>query len=258
MVDVPDSQGRWAFEGDPWWREGMDPLALVSLNTALVDADAPLVPDENGREVPPEYFERFADVLPSDLFYLWRRYGFGSFNDGWVWLTDPVMWQPMLNDWLSRVELPFADEWLVVLRSAFGSLTCWGPSTGQSLDIDPVNGLVAPTDESSRVARFGGRMVISTLGSQAAGLRDPELADGPAFARALSLAGPLTEDTVYGYVPMLALGGDPATSQIEVMNARVHLSLLAQTTPVHVMQDMGALLDHAMAWVEDDRRGGSV
>ena len=72
----------------------------------------------------------------------------------------------------------------------------------------------------------------------------------------MSLAGPLTEDTVYGYVPMLALGGDPATSQIEVMNARVHLSLLAQTTPAQVMQDMGPLLDQAMAWLKNDQQDG--
>ncbi|GAB3714315.1 GAD-like domain-containing protein [Mariniluteicoccus flavus] len=184
----------------------------------------------NGRPVPAHYYDQYAGQLPTDLFYLWRRYGFGGFNDGWVWLTDPAHWQPMLDTWLTDVELPFDDDLTVVLRTALGELHCWGPRTGRSLTITPIHGLLNPNNQASRMLTHRGRMASSALGTEAGsvwGVNDDP--DVPLFQRALAQHGPVTETTIYGFIPTLALGGDGTTT--EIVDARVHLDLLHQPPP---------------------------
>jgi hypothetical protein len=43
---------------------------------------------------------------------------------------------------------------------------------------------------------------------------------------------------MYGFVPALALGGEPSLERLQKLNAKVHLDIIAQMTELQVMADV--------------------
>lgn len=64
-----------------------------------------------------------------------------------------------------------------------------------------------------------------------------EVDDQPLFERALEKLGPLDHDTMYGFVPALALGGEPSLDLLQKLSAQAHLDVLSQMTELQVMAD---------------------
>ena len=62
--------------------------------------------------------------------------------------------------------------------------------------------------------------------------------DQPLFERALAKLGPLDHDTMYGFVPALALGGEPSLDRLQKLEAHIHLSILSQVTELRIMADV--------------------
>jgi hypothetical protein len=60
----------------------------------------------------------------------------------------------------------------------------------------------------------------------------------PLFERALAKLGALDHDTLYGFVPALALGGEARLDRRQKLDAHVHLDILSQVTAVQVMADV--------------------
>lgn len=89
----------------------------------------------------------------------------------------------------------------------------------------------------ARKARSGKLMADADLfGTEAYDLKD--VVDQPLFERALAKLGPLDHDTMYGFVPALALGGEPSLERLQKLDAHVHLDILAQMTELQVMADV--------------------
>ena len=60
----------------------------------------------------------------------------------------------------------------------------------------------------------------------------------PLFERALAKLGPLDHDTMYGFVPALALGGKAMLDNLQKLDAHVHLNIIAQVTERQIMRDI--------------------
>jgi hypothetical protein len=43
---------------------------------------------------------------------------------------------------------------------------------------------------------------------------------------------------MYGFVPMLSMGGSPKLESLQKLDAHVHLSILAQSTERQIMRDI--------------------
>lgn len=190
--------------------------------------------------VPSERYDQFGKVVPDLLLAFWREFGFAGFADGRLWLCDPVAWQPAVDLWTRDLDLPMGtDAWIAVCRTAFGRMQLWGRRTGMSLTITPYRGWILPTDQSDRMASPEDRddQVYAALLAQ-----DPESVDvadedsRPLFDRVLAGQGPVGPDTVYGFVPALALGGPPRAENVEIFDAAVHLRLLSELTPRRIMR----------------------
>ncbi|MFB8003509.1 GAD-like domain-containing protein [Nocardia sp. NPDC056000] len=195
--------------------------------------------------VPPERFEKYRDVVPEFLLRVWRELGFSGFLDGLVWVCDPDVWQPVVDEWTAGLRLSIgSDEWIAVSRSAFGQMQLWGRRTGMSLMIIPHRGWYVVDDCSSEMSNSDDRdlLVYAALVTS-----DPNSLDivgdddKPLFSRVLRRLGPVGAETMYGFVPAAALGGSMLPRNIEILDAAAHMKVLSDVTPRSLFADLPPL-----------------
>jgi hypothetical protein len=177
-------------------------------------------PDESYRSFKAIDAKRLGERLPPALRLLAEGDGWASYADQSLWLCDPDEWNGVASPWMEEG----AETADVVMRSGFGDLVVWDGA---------VFWLVMP-HESARM-RYALRDDFLLRYS----LPKPEtyfqLELPERMARGRKEAGPLKHDTIYTFVPALALGGDEKKSKVETAKAREGLSILAQLAPVETM-----------------------
>jgi hypothetical protein len=200
-------------------------------------------PPISRRDVPPEKIEKFRGKLPDKLLEYWQVYGWCGYAKGLLWTVDPDEWDDTLEDWIGDTPFMEKDAYYVIARSAFGGLVFWGTHTGQSLQVTTPYGWVYPSFDPEAFARRGPdkelQLFFSSASRSAFDLNDPE--EKPLFERALEKLGPLDHDTLYGFVPALALGGEPRLERLQKLDAHVHLNILSQLVELQVMPDLALM-----------------
>ncbi|ATD09359.1 hypothetical protein PPIS_b0142 [Pseudoalteromonas piscicida] len=68
-----------------------------------------------------------------------------------------------------------------------------------------------------------------------------DINDLPLFERAVEKLGLLENGEIYGFVPALALGGEPKLENLQKVKATEHLAFLADLGEKRVMADIVAL-----------------
>jgi hypothetical protein len=196
-------------------------------------------PPINRREVPPEKIEKFRGKLPDKLLEYWQTYGWCGYAKGLFWTVDPDEWDDVIDDWLGETSFVEKDAYYVIARSAFGKLVLWGTQTGQSLRVVAPYGWVYPSfdpDFKEDGPDLSVQLFFSASSRDTYDETDTE--EKPLFERALEKLGPLDHDTMYGFVPALALGGEPKLERLQKLDAHVHLNILSQVTELQIMADV--------------------
>lgn len=197
--------------------------------------------------VPEEYFERFADILPRSVLRVWRRFGFEGFGDGLFWITDPIVWAPVVQEWLDSVgdRLPISDTFHCLSRSAMGNLFLWGENTGDSIEIDPtyseviIDQLAIQSANNPGVRQQQGRIVF--IGPANHGIYEPEGVDGkPLPPQALERLGPVDAGQEYGFVLPPVMGGPISVDNLRIVDAYSYLTLQAQQGDITISDPVGA------------------
>jgi hypothetical protein len=163
---------------------------------------------------------RLEGRLAPTLLELAAQDGWTSYNNRAVWLCDPDDWAGVAAPWLDQ-GVAKAD---MMIRTAFGEMIVWDGTFFW---------LVMPHEAvRMRLTEWDDWLLGSTLPLPDFYFRDelPRLVE-----RATQQVGPVGPDTMFSYVPALALGGTPETSRIEIAGAREALALLSQLAPVTVV-----------------------
>lgn len=193
------------------------------------------------RDVPSEKIEKFRGKLPDKLLEYWQEFGWCGYAKGLFWTVDPDEWEDELDAWIGDTEFMERDAYYVIARTAFGELILWGEKTGQSLKAITAYGMIFPAFNSEEFSRRGPdksiQLCFACFSRDAFDLKDSN--GVPLFERALERLGPLDYDTMYGFVPALALGGDPKLENLQKLDAHVHLDILSQVTERQIMHDIG-------------------
>ncbi len=192
--------------------------------------------------VPPETIEKFRGRLPDKLLEYWQIYGWCGYAKGLFWTVDPEAWEETMLDWIGETPFVERDTYHVIARTAFGDLILWGEKTGQSLKVVTSWGMIYPNFDLQEFVSRGANLSLQLFFASSS--RDEfDLMDDksrPLFERALAKLGPLDHDTVYGFVPALALSGSPSLQSLQKLDAQVHLSILSQITERQIMRDINA------------------
>ena len=214
-----------------------------------------------GHGVGEEHVERFSGVLPESVLYVWRRFGFDGFGDGRFWITDPLVWAPVVDAWLEGTALPFPDQrWWCLNRTAMGDMQLWGEISGPALDVDPILGTLWPSagdaaDMDNFVMRE--RMGCLTFTSPLKDSFEDEVSGRLVVDEAIERLGPVGEGQVYGFTPAYCFTGRMEARLLGVEDAIAHLVFLAQAQDHQLEQDFSAATAQIAAQIATDDGGGS-
>lgn len=154
-----------------------------------------------------ELIQRFSGTLPDFILAIWERYGLTCHADGEVWFTNP-------DDFTDVVRAFFGEKYpfLIFARHSFGYLHA---ILGNRLYI------IHP-----QIARAKDMGSVELVEIQ---IKDIIYSDGrhKDHISALKKLGPINEDQMYGYVPMLALGGDGSLKETRIVQMHEYLLLVA-------------------------------
>ena len=190
-------------------------------------------PGERYKDVSAEALERYRNLFPKDLVDFWATEGWASYADGLLWTVDPEEYAWIAEEWIKNCpEVPAAGLH-VIARNAYGELYCLSLEGGCIVKIScPTGNIIAPRS----LLKLKGDAVRAA--QTFFGMASPERFDlfdvdgARIFPRALAKLGPVGENEIYGFVPIITLGGETCISNTEKFRMDVHLDiLLASTEP---------------------------
>ena len=214
-----------------------------------------------GHGISGEHVERFSGVLPESVLYVWRRFGFDGFADGRFWITDPLVWAPVVDAWVEGTALPFPDQkWWCLNRTAMGDMELWGEISGPALDVDPILGTLRPSagdaaDMDNFVMRE--RMGCLTFTSPLKDVFEDEVSGRLVVDEAIERLGPVGEGQVYGFTPAYCFTGRMEARLLGVEDAIAHLVFLAQAQDHQLVEDFSAATAQIAAQIATDDGGES-
>ena len=209
-----------------------------------------------GHGVGEEHVERFSGVLPESVLYVWRRFGFDGFADGRFWITDPLVWAPVVDAWVEGTALPFPDQkWWCLNRTAMGDMQLWGEISGPALDVDPILGTLRPSAGSARrmsdpVKRE--RMGRTVFTSPISDSFEDDVSGRLVVDEAIERLGPVGEGQVYGFTPAYCFTGRMEARLLGVEDAIAHLVFLAQAQDHQLVEDFSAATAQIAAQIATD------
>lgn len=175
--------------------------------------------------------------IPKAINEIWDRVGLGVFNKGYFQLCDPRKYKSIISN-IFAGDLDFStDATHVIGFSAFGRLIAWNENY-RIVNIDLVNGQIwcrhfqqSKTDIDQNMSLISGLMVWD---QPAADIKDKN--GKGMFAKALLRLGALHYGYIYGFRPILALGGSRESERLVVYEALSHMAILSQATPMKLME----------------------
>jgi len=179
--------------------------------------------------VPETAFATYEGTLPKCLLSYWREFGWCSFCNGLVWIVDPGLFRGRIGSWLSETPEFAGTDYYVFARSAFGSLYAYRPETGDVIRVVTTLNLIFAKRTLGKPVADKERVIQSFFA--AAQPKDFDVVgedNVPLFSRALESLGPLTASEVYGFEPLLVLGGSASVSHLKRLRLDVHLDIMRQ------------------------------
>lgn len=159
-------------------------------------------------------YDKYEKILPSELIEVWKKYGMGSFFDGYLKMINPEEYQKLIVDTYFRgnVSIP-------IFITAFGDVICWEENRYIRM-IKYKNGVF-------KGMAAGFEFFFEDLDN---GLYDKEYFEFSRYHEAVKLLGKIEYDECFGYVPLLGLGGSEKVQNLKKVKIREHIELITQMT----------------------------
>ncbi len=181
--------------------------------------------------------EHYRKRVPEALIEFWEQYRTGIIMEGYFQFCDPARYT-------SIMELIFHDDndlrpeqTHMLGFGAFGTIVAWN-EVHQNVGINLVNGQVTCQ------ALFGGKAEDPNIAvtSELMLLDDATFDEYDAdvkklFKRAKPKLGKLGPGQIYGFKPILALGGNRHLDSLAVYETLPHMAILAQTHELQLMDN---------------------
>ena len=182
-----------------------------------------------------EFFEKYKGVLPDGLLEFWREQGFRSYAKGLFWTVNPEEYAWMVEGWVRPFDAMTKADYFIFARTAFGEFYCMSPESNRVLTISCPNAMLYASKAFFKLVLGGASAVESFfLASDREDFDFIDQNDKGLFARALKKLGPLAADEVYGFVPLLTLGGETTIDNLQKLRMDVHIEILKQSAEIQL------------------------
>ena len=184
----------------------------------------------DSEEALPATIERFRDRLPRKILDFWRDHGWGSWNNGCLWMCDPTPFDAILGDLFEGDPKYNAENMTVVAYTAVNDLRIWdrrGHTMLVNLRVSdcfaqPPSALTDPETSKPFSHDFLVGMMIKNA------IENPR----SLYQRATRRWGPVGRGEVFAFVPALQLGGENSVENLIKVSALEHMSFLSQLEPL--------------------------
>lgn len=175
--------------------------------------------------------EKYHDILPEELLYYWETYGFSSFKDGLIWLTNPDEYKELVAEYLKGTQFEDRKDLYVIARSAFGVLYVWESKKGETFILTSFVNMISfsmDADRKNLNKKEENIEMNKELSFSPESFDEEDGNDKPLFERCLKKFGKIEADEMYGYKLSHYLGGKESIKNIEKVNIFNHYSIQKQ------------------------------
>ncbi|MEX9871592.1 GAD-like domain-containing protein [Providencia huaxiensis] len=179
------------------------------------------------RYVSEEKINQWQGKLPELLLTYWHNEGWSSYYNGLFTIVDPDDYEDIVDEWLENTYLEEIDSFHAIAINGFGNIYLCGEKTGQCVVINSVFNTIFVQKKKLEKNNSAESLDISIITlfilSEIGGYNKSGL-----FEKAVKKFGPLGDNEIFGFEPAIILGGELDIKHIQKVDARIHLSILAQ------------------------------
>jgi hypothetical protein len=185
--------------------------------------------------VPEAFLEKYKGILPNSLLEFWKEEGWCSYSDGLLWTVNPDDYAWLASGWLQSLPQLEHSSFYIFARSAYGEFYCLSLNSRKILTIScPRAMLVASKDIFANEKGFELATQKFFLLAQKENFDFFDNDQAPLFSRALNKLGPINQNEIYGFVPILPLGGLAAIDHLKKLRMDVHVDLIKGSANIAV------------------------
>ncbi len=159
---------------------------------------------------PEEIVRKYSNTLPESLIEIWKSQGFGTIMDGYLKIINPDEYDEVFKDsyFASDVAIP-------IIVTAFGDIITW--------EENKYVGIVQYRYGKSdlMIKRFDVFLMLLKDNSFTKKFFNLEM-----YKDAVSLYGTPNYDECFGFVPILAMGGNEKVEALKIVKTKEHIALI--------------------------------
>ncbi len=187
----------------------------------------------DAREVPQEVIKKYETILPAPIIDLWKRHGFGGYEEGLFWTINPDDYLGYVDDWID-----FSDYKIYpIMRTAFADIiVIYNLKTDdKEFGVENINIRHGKTNQISMSLEKFFRDILLEPGFFMADTR----VKSALFFYGVDNLGILKSNQCYGFEPIALLGGEETEKNMKIFNFDIHLDILTQVLggPIEVVRD---------------------
>lgn len=180
--------------------------------------------------------EKYRNKLPNSMIEFWKQNGIGIILNGYFQFCEPARYSPILAQIFENDPDLKHDRTHAIGFGAFGKLLCWNEDFKHVI-VDLINGYVSCRGliNSDKAVSDDADMTSQLMTLDEAFLDEYNAKATKLFKPALSKLGKVEMGQIYGFKPILALGGFRSLDNLVIYEARSHMSILAQAKRPQLM-----------------------
>lgn len=167
---------------------------------------------ENYEEVEQDVINLYRNKIPKKLLDIWKEYGFGSFMDNYIKIINPNEYNELLIDSYFR-----GRESIPVMLTGFGDIITW--------EKNRYLGIVKYRKGTFDIIEDGFEYFLNDI-IDSEYVRD--FLDNSQYKEAIIENGKLNFEECFGYVPLLALGGNEKVENLKKVKIKEHIKLITE------------------------------
>ena len=167
---------------------------------------------------------KYKGLLPDELLSVWQTMGYGVYEDGFIQFVNPDEYE-FVFDYIDKLLEPS----IVFGVTALGDLLIWEGNTNCTIASDEGNRvlLVNVRKCTSEILGDMDFLLNYTLGDETA-ITAKDYFDALPYVKVKGKSPALQYGQCYGYVPALALGGKASSKNLQVVDVKTYIDLIAQ------------------------------
>lgn len=163
-------------------------------------------------DVKQELCNKYEAILPNELIELWKRYGFGSFMQGYLKVINPEEYQDLLINTYFRGNIS-----VPIFITAFGDIITWEENKYIRI-VKYKNGIFKGMASGFK---FFFEDILNEVFNE-------EYFDILIYTKAVQTWGDIKYEECFGFVPLLGLGGNENVQNLKKVKIKEHIEIISQ------------------------------